>query len=71
RKPPKNGGNACVDAGTNEIVPPVGLHRKTSGRIRNCTVKKLKGPGSSSNVPLVIDDDADDEAEDGDQIDGW
>jgi hypothetical protein len=56
------------------MLKHLGIQRRTSSTLRNCQVKNLKGPGSSSNVPLVIDDDADDEADevpnDGDQIDG-
>ncbi|WJX85475.1 hypothetical protein P8452_67922 [Trifolium repens] len=61
-----------------QVLKHLGIQRRTSGTLRNCQVKNLKGPDSSSNVPLVIDDDADadadDEADDvpndGDQIDG-
>ncbi|XP_045808047.1 uncharacterized protein LOC123902382 isoform X2 [Trifolium pratense] len=71
----RNDGNACVDAGTNKVnatsvtkpkkplLKHLGLQRRTSGSLKNCNVKNLKGSGSSSNVPLVIDDDADAEAE--------
>jgi hypothetical protein len=56
------------------MLKHLGIQRRTSSTLRNCQFKNLKGPGSSSNVPLVIDDDADDEADevpnDGDQIDG-
>jgi hypothetical protein len=45
------------------MLKHLGIQRRTSSTLRNCQVKNLKGPGSSSNVPLVIDDDADDEAD--------
>ncbi|CAJ2628147.1 unnamed protein product [Trifolium pratense] len=42
---------ASIPKDKKPLLKHLGLQRRTSGSLKNCNVKNLKGSGSSSNVP--------------------